>query len=131
MYLLVMIYMSSRKPTIAELNVTWIRLPGVLISLRLLGDINLALLILIMHCSISVFRSVSTYTLKTSELSVEILSGRTHSAACSSTLVQPFLAQEPHAAGNVPSRSFLHLIRLKRATKRRKLIVPIATMKQT
>ena len=100
MYLLVMIYMSSRKPTIAELKVTWISLPGLFISLRLLGDISLALLILIMHYSISVLRSVSTYTLKTSELSVDMLSGRTHSDACSSTLVQPFVVQEPQELGN-------------------------------
>ena len=116
---------------IAELNVTWIRLPGVLISLRSLGDISLALFYLIMHYSISVLRSVSTCTLKTSELFDEMLSGRTHSDDASSTLVQPFLAQEPHALGNSLSRSCLHFIRLNRATKRRKLIVPIAQMKQT
>ena len=88
------------NPTIAELNVTWIRLPGVLISLRSLGDISLALFYLIMHYSISVLRSVSTCTLKTIELLDVMLSGRTHSAEASSTLVQPLLAQEPHALGN-------------------------------
>ena len=93
-------YMSSKNPTIAELYVTWIRLPGVLISLKLLGDISFALFYFIMHYSISVLRSVSTCTLNTSELSLEMLSGRTHSADANSTLVQPFLAQEPQALGN-------------------------------
>ena len=124
--------MSSMKPKIAELKVTWIGSPCYSFSFRFSGDMTLAPEISLTHYAICVLSNLSMFVSKISEFYCGMLSARVHPDVSRVTLVHPCsAAHEPHSVGNNPSRSLRHLIRLKSAIVLTKTKVPMNTTKQT
>ena len=79
-----------------------------MLLLRFLGDMSLPPVTSLTQLAICMFKGKSTLVLMTIAFSSGIVCSLWQPDSCKTILVQPLVAQDPQADGNLSSKEFLH-----------------------